>query len=409
MEPRPDYKWYVLTLAALTSAFAVGVPAVSLAVLAQEIIADLHLSLVQVGLLWSIGSLPAIFTSPLAGALSDRFGPKRVILAGTVVAAVAAASRGLATGFASLLLITVVVGGLMPLVTTTSYKICGLWFPHRQLGLANGVLAMGMAFGLLLGSLLSATVVSPWLGGWRGVMFFYGALALALALPWYFARPAPEAAGEGSPQAASVPMRQALGHIVRLRNIWLLGLTFLAIGGCVQGLAGYLPLYLRGQDWTEASADGALSLLNAMSMIFILPIALWSDRLGDRKKLMLGLFVLIAAGTGLLSAPVGLVVVGAVILVGMVRDGSTTLLLTMVIETEGVGPVYAGSASGFVFFFFYLGYLLAPPLGNKLAEVSPGLPFVFWAGLAALGVVSAAFTQASKPGKASLNLAMSQE
>jgi MFS family permease len=388
------YKWYVLFLVASTGAFALGAPAVSLAVLFPEISRDLSLNLVQMGLLWSIGSLPAIFTSPLVGAIDDRFGPKRVILAGTILVGLAAGSRGLAADFASLFLIIILVGSLVPLVTTSSYKICGIWFPPAQLGLANGVLAAGIALGSLFGSLLSAMVLSPWLGGWRNVLLLYGALSILLCIPWHFTRPAPETTDRNAPAAPAVPMRRALAHIVGLKDVWLLGIALLGIGGCVQGLAGYLPVYLRGQGWDGAAADGALSLLNAMSMVFILPIALWSDRLGARKSILRGMTLMIAAGTGLLSVAVGWIVWAAVILAGMVRDGSTALLMTMVIETDGVGPVYAGSAAGFVIFFFFLGNLLSPPLGNRLADILPGLPFAFWAGLAA-GLLSLAAVHAA--------------
>jgi MFS family permease len=433
VDDRSKYKWYILILAALTSAFVIGGPAVSLAVLFKEIAADLHLTLVQTGWIWSIGSLAAIFTSPLSGAIDDRFGPKRVIFIGTILVGITAGLRGLATGFTSLVLIILLVGSLVPLVTTSTYKICGIWFPHRQLGMANGILAMGMALGALLGSLLSATVLSPWLGGWRHVMFFYSMLAVLFCIPWYFTRPGPALApalaqrgkrglaperelgigispepsvrgpaakGQGGAELATVPMHQALARIVKLKNVWLLGITFLGIGGCVQGIAGYLPLYLRGLGWPGASADGALALLNAMSMIFILPITFGSDRLGARKRLLAVLVVVIAVGTGALSIASGWAVWAAIALVGMVRDGSTAILITMVIETDGVGPVYAGSATGFVMLFFFVGNLFSPPIGNRLAEIFPGLPFVFWAALVALGLVSLAFAKSFRPERA---------
>jgi MFS family permease len=393
MQGNVNHKWFVLILAAMTGAFAIGVPAVSLAVLFPEISRDLHLDLVQMGLLWSIGSLPAILTSPLSGALDDRFGPKRVAIAGILLVSLTAAARGLAGDFTSLLLIIVAVGGLVPLITTSLYKICGVWFPRAQLGLANGALSMGMALGGLLGSLLSATVLSPWLGGWRQVLFLYGGLALLLLLPWAFVRSVPADGGGVAAGMEAVPMRRALAHVVRLREVWLIGIVLLGIGGCVQGVAGYLPVYLRGLGWAGASADGALSLINAMSMLCVLPIALWSDRMGARRTIVIGAAVIIATGTGILSAAAGGLILAAVILMGMVRDGTTALLITMAIESDGVGPVYAGSASGFVMFFFFAGNLLAPPLGNKLAGVSAGLPFVFWAALAMAGAVIMAFTK----------------
>jgi hypothetical protein len=33
-----------------------------------------------------------------------------------------------------------------------------------------------------------------------------------------------------------------------------------------------------------------------------------------------------------------------------------------------------------------VGAFAAPPLGNALEAIDPGLPFVFWGGLAALGL-----------------------
>jgi predicted MFS family arabinose efflux permease len=109
------------------------------------------------------------------------------------------------------------------------------------------------------------------------------------------------------------------------------------------------------------------------------------------------MILMIAVGTGLLTAANGWIVWAAVILAGMARDGSTALLMTMVIETDGVGPVYAGSAAGFVMFFFFVGNLFSAPLGNKLADIFPGLPFAFWAGLAVLGMLSLTFAKPSQP------------
>jgi MFS family permease len=338
-----------------------------------------------------------VLTSPLSGALDDRFGPRRVMIAGIVLVSLTAGMRGLAQNFTALLLIIVVVGGLVPLVTTSSYKISGIWFPPRQLGLANGVLAMGMALGALLGALLSATVFSPALGGWRHVLFFYAGAALLVCIPWFFVPSGSSAGNPGAQDPEIVPIRQALGRVVKIRNVWLLGITFLGIAGCVQGLAGYLPLYLRGLGWAGASADGALSFLNAMSMLCILPIMFLTDRLGTRKWALAGMVSLIAAGTALLSVASGPAAWGAIALVGVVRDASTAILITMVISSEGVGPVFAGTASGFVMFFFFAGNLLAPPIGNRLAGISAGTPFLFWGGLAALGIISLLFTKSPAP------------
>jgi cyanate permease len=168
------------------------------------------------------------------------------------------------------------------------------------------------------------------------------------------------------------------------------------VGGCIQGLLGYLPLYLRNIGWQPLNADGATSAFHAISLVFVLPIALWSDRLGSRKRLLLIAAASIALGTGLLSIVNGTLIWGCVLMAGFVRDGFMAIFTTMVLETEGVGPTYAGTAWGFAMAVSGLGNVIAPPLGNSLAAYQPSAPFAFWAGLAVLGIVCLALTKGRK-------------
>ena len=86
MTDRPSlYKWYILTLSILTNMFVVAIPAMGMSVLAKEIAQDLHLSLVQVGIVWGIGSLPAIFISLFSGVVGDKVGPKRVLIVSSLL------------------------------------------------------------------------------------------------------------------------------------------------------------------------------------------------------------------------------------------------------------------------------------------------------------------------------------
>ena len=397
MKNHPNYKWYILILTALTGAFAIAAPFMSMSVLFGEISAELQLDLGQVGLIWGIGSLPGFFSSLLVGAVIDRFGPKRVILWAILLLAMAGAARGLAGSFPFLLGAVLVFGMLAPAISTSSFKICSLWFPSRQLGLANGVFAMGMALGFFLSALLSANVLSVWLGGWRQVMFFYGGVAALLCIPWIFAASAPKASESGTSVAFNIPMRQALSHVVRLRNVWLLGITLMGMSGCMQGLTGYLPTYLRSVGWPGTQADGALSLFHAMSMGFVLPFAMLSDRLKVRKPLLVVMVAVHVLGGGLLSVANGPLVWGVVMLMGLVRDGSMAVVTAMIIESPGVGPVYAGSATGFSFSLLAIANLLSPSLGNRLAESAPALPFAFWAGLAGMGLLALLFVNQPQP------------
>lgn len=363
----------------------------SLAVLFEEIAADLNLSLVQVGMVWGIASLPSILFSLVGGAIGDRFGPKRVIILGCLAAGLLGALRGLTVNFATLIGAMLLFGTAAPFIVMNTMKTCGMWFPTRQLGLASGVLSMAMAFGFLFGSMFSATTLSPMLGGWRNVLFFYGACGVLLALPWIFTQASPPSAPVAmgrTPAAQPTSLLQNVAGVLRIRNILLLGIALLGFNGCVQGTLGYLALYLRDLGWPPASADGALAAFHTISMIFAIPIALLSDRLGTRKKILLAAIASVSLGGVLLSVVQGGLVWPAVLMMGIVRDGFMAVIITASIETDGIGPGLAGTAMGAIMVFANLGGLIAPALGNSLASVNPALPFLFWAGLAGVGFLS---------------------
>lgn len=396
MQPKyapSGYRWYILALATMTNALVVAAPSMCMSVLFSEVSADLKLNLVQVGAVWGISSLPGVVTSLLGGVIGDRVGPRRVVTLACLAMAATGGLRGLSNDFLFLLFSMLLFGAFSPFISMNNFKNCSTWFPQYQLGLASGVLSMGMAFGFLIGSMLSATVLSPLLGGWRHVLFLYAGLALLLAIPWYYTRsaPAPEPGLLALPPQK--PLRQAVTDIAKIRTIWLLGLTLMGFNGCVQGTLGYLPMYLRGQGWAPVSADGALSAFHTISLAMVIPIALLSDRLGTRRKILLACGVAMTLGVSLLAFTSGAAVWPAVLVAGMVRDGFMAVYMTMVVETDGVGAANAGTATGMVMVLSAIGSLLAPPIGNSLGELQPQLPFLFWALLTLVSMIALLVTK----------------
>ncbi|MFN8433449.1 MAG: MFS transporter [Anaerolineales bacterium] len=378
------YKWYILALVVLTNMFVTAMPAMGMSVLAKEISQDLGLNIVQVGVIWGIGSMPAIFTSLLGGGIGDKLGPKRVLVASSLIAGLLGAARGVVSSYHAMLLVVVLLGGLIPFVSMNGIKIAGQWFPSSQLGLANGLISMGMALGFLLGSMLSATFLSPFLGGWRNVMIVYGIIGALFSIPWVYVRTSPL---QNQKSGEVLSLRVVIRQVVKLKNVWLLAFTMFGVGGSIQSILGYLPIYLRNIGWNAVQADGVLTAFHTASLIFVMPIALWSDRLRSRKWLLLATGLMVMLGVGLLSIARGNWVWVAVLMVGFVRDGFMAILLTMIIEVNGVGPAYAGTALGFVMAIGGLANTIAPPLGNSLAKISPSHPFMLWAVWAFFGVI----------------------
>lgn len=382
------YRWYVLALAALTHTLVVGMPLMSLPVLFEEIGAELSLNLVQIGYVWGASSLLGIAMSLTGGVIGDRVGARRMLVFACLLSGVTGATRAFAGDYASLTA-AVLVAGLFPMAAPMNvHKTCGVWFSGKRLGMANGVVSAGMALGFLLGSLISATYLSPMLGGWRNVLLFYAALAVVVGGLWAFTRPGPDGDGRVSAQGEGLSLRDSLLQVCRLRNVWLLSVAMFGIGGAIQGSLGYLPLYLRNEGWEPRAADGALASFHFASLLFTVPFTLLSDRMGVRRPLLLASALMLLIGFGVLSFVQGTIVWLAIIFAGITRDGYMATMMTLIIELRGVGPALAGTATGLIMAISRIGSVVAPPVGNGLEAVGPGVPFLFWAALALLGLVA---------------------
>ena len=81
------------------------------------------------------------------------------------------------------------------------------------------------------------------------------------------------------------------------------------------------------------------------------------------------------------------------------RDVYFAVLMTMVIESRGIGPAYAGTAMGIIFSFGNLGTFIASPLGNRLAVIHPDFAFLFWATLLGISLLIFRFVQDTGEGR----------
>ena len=388
-----SYKWRILTISAFTFTFVLAIPQMSLPVLFAEISAELDLSLVQVGWIWGIGSVLGVLMGLIGGPIGDRFGPRRTLTVACLLMGIAGAARGLSNSFTMLALTTLITGFGQWSIPMNIHKTCGIWFPKEKLGMANGVVAFGMALGFLLGALLAATVFSPILGGWRNVLFVYGAMAILFSMFWWFSQEKERVAGQQTNQM--ITFRKAIGHVVRLRNVWILCIATAGVTGCVNGMLGFLPLHLRDLGWDPAIADSTLASFHAVSMIFTIPIALLSDRVGSRRGVLMASALLIGTGTGLLGFTSGVLISVAVLIAGISRDGFMAITMTAVMEEKGIGPRFAGTATGLNMSVIGIAGFFAPPVGNWLAKFGTGLPFLFWASLVFLGFVGYLFIRPS--------------
>ena len=391
--PQSPVRWFLLALASLTSAVVFAAPTMALPVLFAEIAEDLDLTLVQVGAVWGLISFAGLFAALAGGMLGDRFGTKRALAVGCLAFGLLGALRGLSTSLVTLS-VTVIAAALVS--TTIPGNLCKMlsyWFSGKALVTANAVNSAGVALGFMSGAFVSASYLSPWLGSWRGVLFFYGAVSVLLSVPWFLSPLSTEEHARLYEGTASPSLRGALRHVIHVRDVWVLGIALLFLGGGVQGMLGYLPMYLRSVGWAPTQADSVLSGFHAISLLSILPMIWISRRFPSRKHFLIVTTVITAVGIGLLSILDGMAIWAGVLLAGVVRDGHMAVFMTCSSQVRGVSPAFTGTALGLIMAQSRVGALLAPPLGNSLAVYSPRLPFALWSALALLGLVLIGLTK----------------
>ena len=390
-----NHRWYVLTLAALTFTFTAAMQQICMPVLFKEIAEDLGMSLVEVGIVWGIPSFAGVLVVFLAGLLTDRFGAKRVMALACIMSGLFGALRGIAVDFTSLALISFLFGITFWVIPSSVYKTTATWFSGEKMVIANGVVSAGMGLGLAVGSMISATILSPLLGGWGNVLFLYGGISVVIGLLWLLT------VKEHGQQHLGVswtriPLRQSISHVFPIKSIWLLGLTLLGYSGCINGMVGYLPTYLRDIGWTAASADGNLAIFSVLSTLGAIPLTLLSARIGLRKAILFPILLITIVGIALLPVLGSAMVWVIMIIIGISRDGFMAVALTISTETEGVGVVYAGTAMGLTQTLMNIGPVISPPLGNGLADpANPASPYPFfiWAAFGLLALVAFYFVK----------------
>lgn len=393
------YKWFILALSTVSAALVVAVPFSCMPSLFDEIANDLGLSLVQIGTVWGMASLAGVFVSIIGGYLSDRFGVKLIISLSCLAIGITGALRGFADSFFLLSASVFIFGLARALMPVNMTKSIGIWFRGERLGMANGILSMGMGAGLMLGPLVSATFLSPLLGGWRNVMLFYGAIGVVISIVWFILGREPVGEDGSFSSSGSISIREAVSGLMKNKTLWLLSIALMFRGASVIGVTGYLPLYLRGEGWSVAGADGTLSAFYAASSLMVIPLAALSDRLGSRKKILFPALAVSVICFSLIPLVDGAAVWVLMIAAGMFMDGFMAVIITMILETSGISFNSMGIALGLVFTITQLGGVLSPPLGNSFAGIDPGLPFIFWMSLNILSAITLMFCKEKRWGR----------
>ncbi len=180
MFPALFYGWWIVAASFLISVYVGCCGFFGFTAMIDPIVREFGWSYTEVSFASSLRGLEMGILAPIVGVLVDRFGPRRLILAGVVTIGAGfillSLTQSLWTFYASFILLAFGAGGCTSVVTLA---VVARWF-RRDLGKAMGISVSGFgASGLLV-------PVIVWLidsYGWRTAMTVQGAGMWALGIP----------------------------------------------------------------------------------------------------------------------------------------------------------------------------------------------------------------------------------
>jgi MFS family permease len=238
--------------------------------------ADFTLTIAIQNIVWGLSQAPA-------GAISDRFGLRVTLVAGTVIYITGLAAMAAAGGEMALIVSSVLIGiALACTASSLALAACARAVPEQSRSNMLGVVAAVGSLGTLIVPLATQGVLKyyPWQVG----ALFFAVLAIAMLPAAFWA-----GASDKLPlmmAEAKMTMRDTLAQALRHRGFLVMSGAYFVCGLNLVFLATHLPAYLEicGQD-PMLSAE-ALAVIGAVNCVGAL-LAGW---LGGRypKHVVLG-------------------------------------------------------------------------------------------------------------------------
>lgn len=348
---------------------------------APAVMTDLLMSDFQIGAA-ALGNFSAFyFYSYVAmqvptGMLADHWGPRRLLTAGALLAALGTFFFALADTVLLANIGRLLIGGSLAVAWVTLMKLATHWFPPRMFAFVTGI-------GLLVGVMGAVTAGAPLrllvgLMGWRGVMWILGFACLALgAAIWLIVRDDPAHRGYASHAPTldaksnfSGGMLHGLGSIFQYRNTLLLTVAQGGMVGTVLTFGGlwgvpYLVARYALSPLTAAALSSTIMIAWALSGPIL---GFFSDKLCTRKRLYVAASLVALAGwsAALLIPGLPLAMFAVTAMIGASACG--VVIVGFAFAKESVPPRLAGTVSGVCNMGTMSGPMILQPLCGVLLD-----------------------------------------
>lgn len=297
-----SYGWWVVFACFLIALYVSGTATHGFTAFFEPIAEETGWSYTQISIATSLRGLEVGILAPVAGFLVDRFGPRRLVLSGT-----------LTTGFGFILLsqtnsLTMFYGAFILIALGTSacfstvlMRAVANWF-GKNMGRALGIMASGFGAGGILIPLIVRLID---LYQWRTALIILGLGMWLLGMPLSFViRNKPEQYGylpdgETSAEQVSTPESQdkevGFKRALRDRNFWHLCTAEAVRMMIAMAVITHVMPYLSSLNMSRLRAALVATSIPLLSIIGRLGSG-WLGDIFDKRYVMVGTYSLAGAG-----------------------------------------------------------------------------------------------------------------
>jgi predicted MFS family arabinose efflux permease len=343
---------------------------------------EFHLSHEQVGVLASVLAISWAVSTFFFGALSDRWGRRRILIPAVFAFSALSWVSGLAQSFEQLLLIRALMGiAEGPCWSVMTALIEESSHPSRRGRNVGLVVSAAALVGLAVAPVLTTQVASRF--GWRWAFFVAGIPGIVMGLLiWKYVREPEKKAGGHSARSL-----KDYFAVLRFRNVWLACFGAAGFMTWLFLLNVFAPLYITEVAHQPATTAGFLlgaSGLGSFFLGFLLPA--FSDRVGRKPTLwfLAALSSIVPLALLVPSLYSHLWLLAGILLVANGGQGIASLIIVLVpAESAPIG--FAATAIGMVTLAGeIIGATVAPAIGGAMAQ-RMGLGTALWLSAAGTG------------------------
>jgi MFS family permease len=345
------YGWWVVLWSAVGLFWGVPISVYSFSVFFKPLMEEFHAGRAAVSLAYTLKLIAAALCAAPIGWLTDRYGPRRVILIstgifGSLLLANRLFSGSIAQFYCFYVLLGFSVGGVGPIPYGS---LVSHWF-DRLRGLALGLTMLGIGLGAVIMPSLAQALIARF--GWKTAYSILGASALLISGPVVgcLVKESPEELdllGDGRTAKPNTIADVAHGLTAReawrSQDFWLMALAFTLVSASVQGCVVHMAPMLSDRNLGQQAAASGSSLIGAAVMIGRIGTGYLLDRTFAARLASI-LFALAALGIALLLLGSGPAVFAGALFVGLGLGAEVDLIPYLASRYFGLrdfGKVYS--------------------------------------------------------------------